>query len=135
MEAAELKQFFIDVLDEYIGVSGDVAPKWKDGELILQPKEGESKSVPLDVFFRKITSVRDNLRVLEQKINSHAQLTIEDKASFQGYITKSYGSLTTFNILFRGDKDKFRGVSGKSENENSGMSVHDAKRKLGLNEY
>ncbi|MGE0174259.1 MAG: hypothetical protein AB7T49_15790 [Oligoflexales bacterium] len=135
MESSELKQLLIEILDEYVGVDAEVAPKWKDAVLILQPQEGERKEVPLEVFFRKITSVRDNLRVLEQKINSHAQLSSEDKATFQGYITKSYGSLTTFNILFKADKDKFKGVSTKSENENAGMSVTDAKRRLGLNEY
>ena len=61
-------------------------------------------------FFKKITSVREKLRVLEQKINNHPRLAPEDKAEFQQLITRTYGSLTTFNFLFKEEQDKFVGV-------------------------
>ena len=73
------------------------------GKLILEPRsrEQQSKEVPIDAFFHKICMVRDRLRVLEQKVNSHPKLTEAEKIDLQQYITKCYGSLTSFNVLFR----------------------------------
>jgi hypothetical protein len=72
-----------------------------------------AKEIPVGVFFKKVTSVREKLRVLEQKINSSASLDETDKAELQGYITRCYGSLTTFNFLFQDEDDKFKGVGGE----------------------
>ena len=83
-----------------------IADKWKGGTLLMEPldKSLKAKDVPIETFFHKIVMLRDRVRVLEQKINSHTKLSEEDKIDMQQYITRIYGSLTTFNILFR-DKD------------------------------
>jgi hypothetical protein len=79
--------------------------------LILQPADDElkSKDMPIDTFFHKVVMTRDRLRVLEAKVNSNAKLTDADKVELQQYITKIYGSLTTFNVLFRYKEDWFVG--------------------------
>ena len=91
-----------------------MAPKWEGGVLELKPGSPglKSKEVPLDVFFKKITSVRERLRVLEQKINNSAAISQTEKAEMQTLIARSYGSLTTFNILFQEEEDKFEGMRG-----------------------
>ena len=85
--------------------------KWAGGTLIMKPgSDGlKEKEVPIDVFFHKIVMLRDRLRVLEQRINSHDKLTDEDKVNMQQYITRIYGSLTTFNVLFKHKMDYFEG--------------------------
>lgn len=85
--------------------------KWLGGKLILQPgNTGLSpKEIPMDVFFNKIIMLRDRLRVMEQRINAHDKLSEEDKINLQQYLTRIYGSLTTFNVLFKEDKDHFVG--------------------------
>ena len=90
-----------------------IAPRWKGGTLVLRPgKPGlQSKEVPIDSFFNKIIMIRDRLRVLEAKINAHPALSHTDKIELQQYITRCYGSLTTFNILLADERDRFRGES------------------------
>ena len=90
--------------------------RWNGGTLLLQPSDKtlKAKEVPIEDFFHKIVMLRDRLRVLEQHINSHKKLTDEDKVNLQQYITRCYGSLTTFNVLFANKADWFVGEkSGK----------------------
>ena len=93
-----------------------IADKWKGGNLILEPGESglSSKEIPIDTFFHKIVMVRDRIRVMEQKINASANLDDQEKVDLQQYITRIYGSLTTFNVLFTAKSDHFVGEkSGK----------------------
>jgi hypothetical protein len=92
----------------------EIGPRWEGGTLTLKPADSslKSKDIPLESFFKKITSVREKLRVLEQKINNHASLTPEDKMEFQKLLSRAYGSLTTFNILFKNEDDQFEGMKG-----------------------
>lgn len=91
----------------------NIADKWKGGKLIMQPGDTNLKSseVPIDTFFHKITMVRDRLRVMEQKINS-SNLQEQEKIDLQQYITRSYGSLTSFNVLFKNKGHNFVGQKG-----------------------
>jgi len=88
-----------------------LAPKWEGGSIVLKPGDPGTapKEVPLDALFHKIVMIRDRLRVLEQRINAHEKLTDAEKIEMQQYVTRCYGSLTTFNILFRDEQDRFVG--------------------------
>jgi len=92
-----------------------IADKYKGGKLILKPKDISlsDKEIPIDTFFHKIVMLRDRLRVMEQKINSHKGLDDQDKVDLQQYITRCYGSLTTFNVLFKINSQNFKGDSSK----------------------
>ena len=113
-----LKQFVEETLAAAVAQLGLEKPdsvveqlglRWQGGRLVLHPADAalQAKEVPLEVFFHKIVMVRNNLRVLEQKINAHAQLSDGEKVELQQYITKSYGSLTTFNVLFKEKEGQF----------------------------
>jgi hypothetical protein len=96
-------------LEQKDAVVEGLASRWQRGTLILQSADSslQPKEVPLETFFHKIVMIRNNLRVLEQKINASEKLTEGDKFEMQQYVTKCYGSLTTFNILFKNKADQF----------------------------
>lgn len=113
----EIENVLRYILDEY-GALNEVVQlgeKWLGGKLLLQPANSDlkPKEIPIEVFFHKIVMLRDRLRVLEQNINSHNVLTDEDKVNLQQYITRIYGSLTTFNILFSEKEQYFIGAKSK----------------------
>ena len=85
---------------------------WEGGTLKLVPGKADvqSRDIPLDTFFHKIVMVRDRLRVMEQKLNAHPKLSDAEKVELQGQITRIYGSLTSFNLLFRDKEDQFVGA-------------------------
>ena len=94
-----------------------IGDKWVGGTMSLQSadKTLKPKEIPIDDFFHKIVMLRDRLRVLEQNINSNKTLTGEEKVNLQQYITRCYGSLTTFNVLFKNKEQWFVGEKGSKE--------------------
>lgn len=87
----------------------ELGGKWEDGTIVMKPADSNNqpKELPIETLFNKIIMIRDRLRVLESKINSHEKLEKQDKIELQGYISKCYGTLTTFNVLFRHKGDQF----------------------------
>ena len=112
--AVDLEMLLRRVIREEIGLS-PIAPaaRWRGGELVLRPgRPGvQEKSWPIETFFHKIVMLRNRLRVLEQQING-AELAEDVKIKLQGYVTGCYGTLTTFNVLFEDEDDRFRGSAG-----------------------
>ncbi len=137
MDLDALKAFFVELIaEEFNPKPAEIEPRWQGGTLRLIPgNDSQPKDVPIEVFYKKITGIRESLRVLEQKLNNHDKLSTEEKANFQSYITKCYGSMTTFNILFKQNKDRFVGAGKAPKEDAQKMSMSDVKRKLGLNEY
>lgn len=118
MDKDEFREVLRDVIRDELGVTEvELGGRWQGGEMILKPgKEGTAeKRIPLDALFKKIVSIRDKLRVLEQKVNAHPKLTEEDKLQMQQYVTQCYGSLTTFNVLFANKGDVFVGQKGDKD--------------------
>jgi len=105
------------VLHAEQSVTGEIGDRWHGGQVVLKPGRAgtQEKTIPIDVFFRKIVGVREKLRVLEQRINTHPKLDDAERVQLQEYVTKAYGSLTTFNVLFADPADRFVGTGGKDE--------------------
>ncbi len=116
---SEIEKSLLKILRLWGGITEKVplGDKWPGGTLILQPsdKSLKPKEIPVEDFFHKIVMLRDRLRVLEQNINSNKKLSDEDKVNMQQYITRCYGSLTTFNVLFRNKEQWFVGEKGSRE--------------------
>ncbi len=114
---SEVEQSLISILKRWSDTSQitPIADKWKSGNLVLQPGDSNlsSKELPITTFFHKIVMVRDRIRVMEQKINSSKNLDDQEKIDLQQYITRIYGSLTTFNVLFKNKSDQFIGERSK----------------------
>jgi hypothetical protein len=113
---SDLEQTIRRIIREETGLTA-VAPaeKWRGGELVLRPgKPGvQEKAMPIDSFFNKIVMLRNRLRTLEQQVNA-SELPDDQKLKIQSYITGCYGSLTSFNVLFADDEDRFVGSGGNS---------------------
>lgn len=113
----EVEKSLRDILKRWSDVSEivPIADKYKNGTMILQPADVglSNKEIPINTFFHKIVMLRDRLRVMEQKINSSKTLDDQDKVDLQQYITRCYGSLTTFNVLFKNNSQHFKGDSAK----------------------
>ncbi|TBV26019.1 hypothetical protein DMZ43_08925 [Meridianimaribacter sp. CL38] len=113
---SEVESSLVQILKRWSDVSEvvPIADKWKGGKLVMEPGDTslQGKELPIDTFFHKMTMVRDRLRVMEQKINSSKNLDEQEKIDLQQYITRSYGSLTTFNVLFKLKSQQFVGQKG-----------------------
>jgi hypothetical protein len=116
---SEIERSLLKILRLWGGMNETVplGDKWKGGTMVLQSgdKSVKPKEVPIDIFFHKIVMARDRLRVLEQQINQHKGLSDEDKVNLQQYITRIYGSFTTFNVLFKNKEHWFVGEKGSGE--------------------
>ena len=114
---SEIETSLVEILRKWSDVTSlvAIADKWRGGSLVLQPGDSSlsSKEIPINTFFHKIVMVRDRLRVMEQKINAYPEMDDQSKIELQQYITRIYGSLTTFNVLFKNQSDQFVGERSK----------------------
>ena len=111
----DVKRAVKEAIDELLGLGETrMAGRFEGGTLVIRPgkTDTQEKVIPVEALFHKITMVRDRLRVLEQRINSHAHLSAEEKVELQQYVTRCYGSLTSFNVLFKDREDWFVGARG-----------------------
>ena len=116
--SSDLEKSLAKILRLWSDVS-EIVPlgdKWQGGAMLLQSadKSLKPKEIPIDIFFHKIVMLRDRVRVMEQQINAHKILSDEDKVNLQQYITRIYGTLTTFNVLFKNKEDWFIGEKGSN---------------------
>ena len=115
MPLAELLRQTVDAVVDRLGLERpdmavhELGKRWRGGKMVLQPGETttQSKEVEIELFFHKMVMMRNQLRVLEQKINSSETLTSAEKFDWQQYITRCYGSMTTFNLLFKDKESHF----------------------------
>lgn len=118
VDALQLASAIEAVLDKYGALQKPVAlgRKWEGGTLVIKPGNPslKPKEIPVEVLFHKIVMARDRLRVLEQNINSHPNLSDQEKVNLQQYITRIYGSFTTFNVLFEDRDDYFAGEKSEA---------------------
>ena len=117
--ASDIERSLLKILRLWNGFS-ELVPlgdRWHGGMMLLQPKDSslKPKEIPIEAFFHKIVMLRDRIRVLEQQVNAHKKLSDEDKVNLQQYITRIYGSLTTFNVLFKNKEQWFVGEKGAKE--------------------
>lgn len=108
-----------DLMELFLEAAGladvPLAGKWEGGTVRLIPGDPalQPKDVPIDALFHKVVMIRDRLRTLEQKLNGHPRLSDAEKVELQQYVTRCYGSLTTFNVLFKDKGDQFVGQKGE----------------------
>lgn len=116
---SEVERSLLKILRLWNGVSENVklGDRWEHGKMILQPgdKTLKPKELPIEDFFHKIVMIRDRVRVMEQQINAHKKLSDEEKVNLQQYITRIYGTLTTFNVLFKNKEHWFVGEKSSTE--------------------
>lgn len=112
----DIEKSFMQIIQRYSDIQENVqlGSKWTGGSMILRPgdKNLKEKVIPIDAFFHKIVMIRDRIRTLEQRVNA-SKLTDEEKVNIQQYITRIYGSLTSFNVLFKRTEDYFIGDKGE----------------------
>jgi hypothetical protein len=110
MDRETIRDVLVGVIENFIAVEEvELSGKWIGGTIEIKPADSalQASEIPIDALFKKVVSVRNQLRVLESKINGHDSLDDGHKIELQQYISRCYGSLTTFNILFKDKEDKF----------------------------
>jgi len=116
---SDVERSLLKILRLWGGITETVhlGDRWQGGTMLLQPadKSLKPKEVPIEDFFHKIVMLRDRLRVMEQQINAHKKLTDEEKVNLQQYITRIYGTLTTFNVLFKNKEHWFVGEKSSGD--------------------